>query len=207
MRSGGIVLAGGRSERMGTDKASLEWRGEPLLAHVVRALTTALASPGDSLLQGRVVAVVAAGQQLPRLPIDVERIEDTIPGRGPLQGLRDGLAALVGPVDAAFVATADAPLLRPELVRAVLDRLAADVDAVVPSLGGRPQPLTAAYRTTLVEVVDELLEVGERRVHALLGVCQMTTADAESLRVVDPDLDSFVNVNSPADLTALGRRA
>src|SRR3954452_12128470 len=75
----GIVLAGGRSTRMGTPKAALEWHGSTLLRHVVGLVARGV--------EGRVVVVRAAGQALPSLPAGVEVAQDAREGRGPLQGL------------------------------------------------------------------------------------------------------------------------
>ncbi len=203
MRRAGVVLVGGRSERMGADKASLEWRGASLLVHVVSAVCDGLASPRIDQLQGPVVVVRAAGQELPLMPDGVEVIDDTRPGRGPLQGLRDALAALTGRADVAFVAATDLPLLRPELVTLVLDAVRDDVDAAVPTVGGRRQPLAAAYRTSLLGVVDDLLEDDERRLGSVLERCRVRELEEEALRHVDPELISFVNLNTPDDLARL----
>jgi molybdopterin-guanine dinucleotide biosynthesis protein A len=134
----------------------------------------------------------------------IEIVEDSVAGAGPLQGLRDGLRAVGDRADVAFVAATDLPLLRPELVRAVLDAVV-DVEVALPVSGG-PHPLAAAYRTSLVPLIDELLASGERRVGALLERCSLRELDEEALRAVDPALDSLVNVNSAADLAALDRR-
>ena len=75
----GIVLAGGRSSRMGTPKASLEWHGSTLLRRVVGLVARAVDGP--------VIVVRAPGQELPELPGEVEQVEDAREGRGPLQGL------------------------------------------------------------------------------------------------------------------------
>ena len=97
--TGGIVLAGGRSRRMGTPKADLDWHGVPLVVHVAGAVKAAVAGP---------VAVVAAPDQpLPQLPPGITVTRDPVEGRGPLQGLIAGLAAL--DADVAFVCATDQP--------------------------------------------------------------------------------------------------
>jgi molybdenum cofactor guanylyltransferase len=203
VRAAGVVLAGGRSERMGTDKASLEWRSEPLLAHVVRALGVALRDPGTSVSQGPIVVVGAPGRALPPVSGDVDVVEDSVAGRGPLQGLRDGLAALGARADVAFVAATDLPLLRPDFVLAVLEAVGDDTDVAVPVAGGRVQPLAAAYRTSLLPVLDELLAAGELRVRTVLERCRVRELGERELREHDPDLASLVNVNTAADLARL----
>src|SRR5919201_6251699 len=108
----GIVLAGGRSSRMGTPKAALEWHGSTLLRRV-----TGLVARG---VDGPVVVVRAPGQSLPALPADVEVVEDAREGRGPLQGLAAGLAAVADRAAAAYVSSTDVPLLHPRFIRRVL---------------------------------------------------------------------------------------
>jgi molybdopterin-guanine dinucleotide biosynthesis protein A len=203
VRRAGVVLAGGRSERMGADKASLLWRGEPLVLHTLRAVQGGLVSPSNDQLQGPVVVVRAVGQELPLMPDGVEVVDDTEPGRGPLQGLRDALAALAGRTDVAFVAATDLPLLRPELVSLVLDAVQDDVDAAVPVVEGRRHPLAAAYRTSLLGFFDDLLAADERRLGAVLEQCRVRELDEETLRLADPELASFVNVNAPEDIARL----
>src|SRR4051794_41302643 len=82
----GIVLAGGRSSRMGTPKAALTWHGSTLLGRVCGLVARAVAGP--------VVVVRAPGQPLPALPAGVQVVDDPVEGRGPLQGIVTGLAAL-----------------------------------------------------------------------------------------------------------------
>jgi len=188
---------------MGVDKASLVWRGEPLIVHVVRAVRDGLGSPRDGQPRGPVVVVRAVGQELPPMPDGVEVVDDTEPGRGPLQGLRDALAALTGRADVAFVAATDLPLLLPELVALVLDAVRDDVDAAVSVVDGRRQPLVAAYRTSLLGVVDALLADDERRLGSVLERCRVRELDEEALRHVDPELASFVNLNTPDDIALL----
>src|SRR3954451_11022750 len=142
----GVVLAGGRSVRMGRPKATLEWHGSTL----VRRLASLRARAFD----GPVVVVRAPGQALPELPFEV--VEDARRGQGPLQGIAAGLAALRGRAEVAFVTAVDAPDLDPAFVRRVVGAIA-DGDAAVPLAGGVPQPLAAAYRVELASTAERLL--------------------------------------------------
>src|SRR4051794_21124741 len=100
--TGGIVLCGGQSQRMGRPKAWLPFAGELLLPRVVRLVREAVAP---------VVVVAAADQELPPLPDEVQVVRDEQKGRGPLQGLAAGLASLAGRVEAAYVSSCDVPFL------------------------------------------------------------------------------------------------
>jgi molybdopterin-guanine dinucleotide biosynthesis protein A len=193
----GIVLAGGRSSRMGTPKAALEWHGSTLLRRVVGIVARGVDGP--------MVVVRAPGQALPGLPDGVEVVEDAREGRGPLQGLAAGLGALEGRAEVAFASSTDAPLLHPAFVRRVIGALDDDADVALPRAGGFPHPLAAAYRVDLRERIDALLARDRLRPAFLYEECrvrrldeQALLADAE-LAALDPDLDSVLNLNEPAD--------
>ena len=200
----GIVLAGGRSSRMGTPKAALEWHGSTLLRR-----TAGIASRATD---GPVVVVRAQGQALPTLPAQVEVIDDPREGMGPIQGLAAGLAAIAGRAEIAFVCSTDMPFLHPAFVRRVLRAAAEGADVGLPIARGYPQPLAAAYRTTLAPVAERLVKEGRLRPAFLFDECVVTRLDEAALRAdpilaaLDPDLDSVVNINEPADYEAARSR-
>jgi molybdenum cofactor guanylyltransferase len=200
----GIVLAGGRSSRMGSPKAALEWHGSTLLRRVTGIVGRAVGGP--------VVVVRAPGQELPPVAADVEVAEDAREGRGPLEGLAAGLAALEGRARAAYVSSTDAPLVHPAFVRAVAAALDESADVALPVVHGHPQPLAAAYRVTLRPLVDELLAADRLRPAFLFERCRVRRLDERALladrrlAAADPELLSVLNVNEPADIEAARRR-
>jgi molybdenum cofactor guanylyltransferase len=195
-----VVLAGGRSTRMGESKAGLEWHGSTLVYRVAAVLTRAVGGP--------VVVVAAPGQVLPALPDGVGVVEDPVPGLGPMQGLAAGLAAVADRAEVAFVCSTDLPFLRPAFVRRVLDGLTDGTDVVLPVARGFRQPLAAAYRTALAGLVSELLAGGNRKLGMLFEHCAVTQLDEAQLLAdpallrADPTLESVVNVNTPEDYAA-----
>ncbi|MDQ3887526.1 MAG: molybdenum cofactor guanylyltransferase, partial [Actinomycetota bacterium] len=197
MTSAGVVLVGGRSSRMGTSKAELEWHGSTLLRRTLGVLRR--------VVNGPVLVVRAPGQQLPPLPVHVEVAEDPVEGLGPLQGIATGLATLAGRAHAAFVSATDLPFLHPAFVRRVLGALEADVDVALPQARGYPQPLAAAYRVSLAPLVAELIAVGEPRPAFLFHRCVTRWLDEAMLladpvlAAADPELDSLLNINEPAE--------
>jgi molybdopterin-guanine dinucleotide biosynthesis protein A len=191
---GAVVLAGGRSSRMGTSKAGLEWHGSTLLRRVV-----GLVGRG---VDGPVVVVRSPGQQLPALPAAIDVVEDDAEGRGPLMGIAAGLGALEDRVEGAFVCATDLPFLHPAFVRRVSTALAG-ADVAIPVVGGYRQPLAAAYRTALAGRARALLAEDRDRAAFLLEDGAVHALDEASLladarlHAADPELRSVVGVNDP----------
>jgi molybdopterin-guanine dinucleotide biosynthesis protein A len=189
---------------MGTAKAGLEWHGSTLLRRTLGVLARSVDGP--------LLVVRGAGQPLPKIPSQVEVIDDPEQGRGPLQGIAAGLAALAGRAHAAFICSTDLPFLHPAFVRRVLTALTDDLDVVLPVARGYPQPLAAAYRTALAPLVAKLVAAGELRLILLFSRCATLRMDDAELLAdpllarVDPALDSVINVNSPDEYQAARRR-
>jgi molybdenum cofactor guanylyltransferase len=193
----GIVLAGGRSTRMGSPKAALEWRGSTLLEGVVDAVGRAT---------GRVVVVRAPGQELPALPAGVAVVEDARRDRGPLEAMLAGMRAVAAEAEIVFVAAVDLPFLHPAIVSRVIRALGPGLDAAVPIVAGRPQPLAAAYRIGLLPLVAELAGGPTRRMGELLDRARVARLDEAVLladpavAAADPRLAGLGDLDTPADL-------
>lgn len=204
--SAGVVLAGGQSSRMGTPKAALEWHGSTLLRRTVQIVARATSGP--------VAVVRACGQDLPDLPESILVADDPREGRGPLQGIAAGLAALTGRADIAFISSTDMPFLHPAFIRRVLGVLEEndDVDVALPVARGYKQPLAAGYRVALAEAAERLVKEDRLRPAFLFDQCRVETLDDAALKqnpvlaALDPDLDSVLNVNTPDDYAAARRR-
>jgi molybdopterin-guanine dinucleotide biosynthesis protein A len=197
MTTAGIVVAGGRSSRMGSPKAALEWHGSTLLRRVSSLVSRAVDGP--------VVVVRAPGQDLPALPADVEVVEDPREGLGPLQGLAAGLAAVADRAEAAYLSATDVPFLHPAFVRRVVAGLDGDADVALPHAAGYPQPLAAAYRTALAGEVAQLVAEERLRPAFLFDQVRVRRLDEDDLRsdpriaALDPELDSVLNLNDQDD--------
>jgi molybdopterin-guanine dinucleotide biosynthesis protein A len=185
---------------MGTAKAGLEWHGSTLLYRAAAVMKRSVDGP--------VVVVAAAGQELPDLPDGVGVVEDPVEGLGPMQGLAVGLAAVADRAGAAFVCSTDLPFLHPAYVRRVLRGLGDGVDVVLPVARGFRQPLAAVYRTGLAGLVADLLRQGNLRPGMIFKHCVATQLDDAALladlavATYDPDLESVVNINTPEDYRA-----
>jgi molybdenum cofactor guanylyltransferase len=185
----GIVLCGGRSTRMGSSKAMLPFGAETMLQRVVRLLGT-VASP--------LVVVAAGDQRLPDLPTSVTVTRDEHEGRGPLEGLRAGLKALPGDVDAAYVTSCDVPLLVPEFVQRMVDLLG-DYDIAVVEIDGFPHPLSAVYRRRTLPHVEALLDADRLRPVFLFERVPTRRVQPAELASVDPHLSTLRNLNTHED--------
>lgn len=189
----GIVLAGGRSRRMGTDKAALDWDGEPLLARVVRIV-------GERC---RPVYVVAPQESAAYRGLfgtggpEATWVTDEEPGAGPLAGLAAGLAAArEGGSSWAFVCATDMPLISGELIEELLRGVTPSKQAVIARDSQREHPMAGLYRTDAAPVIAGLSASGERRMLAVLDA--LTTH-----RVAVSEPDWLTNVNAPEDLHRL----
>lgn len=188
MKTGGIVLCGGKSTRMGSSKALLPFGPETMLQRVVRLLSQVVAP---------IVVVAATDQELPRLPLDVIVTRDEREGQGPLEGLRAGLKALPTDVEAAYVTSCDVPLLVPAFVRQLLD-LAEGHDVAVMEIDGFTHPLSAVYRRTTLPFVEDLLARNRLRpVFLFEAVKTRRVLPAEM--TADRDLLTLRNLNTRED--------
>lgn len=186
---GGVVLAGGRSSRMGRPKAALPFAGELLIERILRVLS-GVASP--------VVVVAAPGQDVLVLPPEVELVRDPVEGDGPLRGLATGLAALAGRAEAAVVVGCDAPFLSAAFLRRLAE-LRGDTLACVPLIDDFPHTLPGVYAVGVRTAADELLAARELRLGGLLDRVPTRFVTAAELVAADPELRSLVNLNTPAD--------
>ena len=195
---------------MGTPKAALEWHGSTLLRRTVGIMARATSGP--------VVVVRAIGQDLPELPEGTLVADDPREGKGPVQGIAAGLTALSGRADVAFVSSTDMPFLHPAFIRRVLGAMEGAVeeshgpDVALPVARGYRQPLAAAYRVSLAETAERLVKQDRLRPAFLFEECEVETLDDAALKrdpvlaALDPDLDSVLNVNTPADYAAARAR-
>jgi molybdopterin-guanine dinucleotide biosynthesis protein A len=190
--AGAIVLAGGKSARMGTPKALLRFDDTPLIEHIVGALRERFAE---------VIVVAAPDQALPPLPATLVR--DEIAHQGPASGLYYGLRAARPAVS--FVTSCDAAFLNLDVVSYLVDQ-APGHDAVVPRWHGRDQPLHAVYRRTVLPALEAQLSRGERRVGAVLDRVRTRRVAEEEIRSLDPEGASFFNMNTPEDYAEAQRR-
>lgn len=178
---------------MGEPKAWLPFGVETSLQRVVRIVSQVVQQ----------IAVVAAPHQpLPDLPDEVLIVRDPREGLGPLAGIALGLETLSAGCTSAFVCGCDTPLLQPAFINAMFERLG-DNDLAVPFSGDFYHPLGGVYRTSLAARAWELVDANQLRPLFLIQQVHAVKVPVEDLRLVDPQLDSLENMNTPEDYTRL----
>ena len=200
MRVGGLVLCGGQSRRMGSDKTWLRFGKEFLLPHMV-GLVENVAAP--------VVVASRPGQSLPPLPPNTEVALDEVEDAGPLAGLSAGFRRLGDRCDAILVVACDHPLVSETFLRRLIDELKPSDVAIVPTYNGRNFPLLAMYRPAVRDHLDACLASRSLRVGEFVTACGARLIDGERLGDAPIIRAAFANLNDPdayrAALRAIGK--
>lgn len=187
-----IILAGGHSRRMGTDKALLPFANassSTFLGHLV----TTLSSLCEELL------LVARDEEQAarcRAVSSVRIVTDNVPDFGPLMGIYSGLSVIQAAK--ALVVAVDMPFAQPALVSLLLAR-ASTTAITVPVVNTVPQVLFAVYPRSILPQIETNIAQGRRDPRSLLTSAPVQYIDEAQLRTVDPQLRSFINVNTPED--------
>lgn len=186
MSISGVVLAGGRSSRFGRDKALLDAGNGTLLQRTVNTLRVVTQD----------VLVLGPPERASQLATtaSVEVLQDDIANLGPLGGICTALRARPG--SAILVVAVDLPFLSAPLLRH-LASLADSADVVLPIVGGRGQQTHAVYGPACLVHIEPQLAGGDFKIDRFFPQVHVRRVEEEELRLFDPALDSFRNVNTP----------
>ncbi|MBX3081396.1 MAG: molybdenum cofactor guanylyltransferase [Anaerolineae bacterium] len=185
------VLAGGLSSRMGYNKSFALLNGDYMITHTLRALDAVRGA--DAAIPLFIVANDAKAYQQFGRPI----VGDVLPGRSSLNGLYSALWHSPGRYT--LCVACDMPFLKPALLSHLIEA-AQDVQAVVPRIDGQLEALCAVYEKSCMQPFYAALQAGVLKIQNVLASLRLRTPDAEELRPFDPDLTSFVNVNTPDEI-------
>ena len=186
-----VILAGGRSARMGgRPKATLVFEGVTLIERIAAELRRAF----DDIVI--VAAPEAEAIELPALG-KAAIVRDDRAFDGPAGALARGLCAARHEV--AFACSCDLPMLRAETASWLISLMGERDEAVVPEVGGRLQPLHAIYRRRCAGALDAMIERGERRLSAFAEAAACRVVAEVEYRRADPDALSCFNINTPED--------
>ena len=184
---GGVVLAGGKSSRMGQDKALLPSHGKSLLEQVIETVRP--------LVSDLVVVTDVAERYVLS---EVRSVADLFPNTGPVGGILTGLMALGE--GSHLVVACDMPCLQSSVLESLWERATPEWDAVIPERQGQLEPLCAVYRTTAIPKLQAFLETGQRAAHKAVATLNACIVREAELRALDPALACFINLNTPQDL-------
>ena len=185
----GVVLAGGKSTRYGTNKAFVEIQGIRLVERTIRVM--------GSVFE-RLLIVTNTPDEFAYL--DLPMVEDLIKGFGPLGGIYTGLEAIDD--EAGFFVACDMPFLRENFLRHMVS-LRGDHDAVVPRVRWMVEPLHALYGKKCLPAIRESIHSREYQILKFFQKIKVRYVEEEEIRRVDPDLKSFFNINRPEDLESI----
>lgn len=191
----GVILCGGAGSRLGgRNKAFLNLDGQCFLERLRNTLAPLV---DELLLVARDADIFADFAE--------RTVTDIYTARCALTGIHAGLKQARS--SHAFFVACDAPLLRPALVRGLMGQATDETDAVVPEYDGFLEPLCAVYSRQCLPAIEELLDSGIYQIRRLYPMIRVHKVDKAFLRELDPDLESFFNVNTEEDLRKLeGRR-
>ena len=190
MDIGCIVLAGGKGQRLGRNKALETIDSASLLQRVVSQL---------SFFNQNIIVVTAKQQSFPGLSgyPKLRIVTDTYPGKGPLVGIYTGLVA--SDSFYSLIVACDLPFLNRALLRYMI-QITAEFDLVVPRIDNMVEPLHAVYSKNCIPAIESLFRQGTLSVHQLLNLVRVRYVEAEEINKFDPEHLSFFNINSEADL-------
>lgn len=180
-----VILAGGQSRRMGTDKAFLAMEGRPLIQRLVERVR-ALADD----------VVIVANDPKPYRRVGARVVGDLVKGAGALGGLHAGLSAAAH--EWAFAFACDMPFLNLNLLRHMAS-LTPGYDAVVPRPNGLEEPLHALYHKRCLTPIARSLAAGDLKVISFLADVRVRYVEEAEIALFDPRHLSFFNANTPEE--------
>lgn len=179
----GIILAGGRSSRMGRDKSLLPWHDSNLMNAVI-----------DKVSQACDDIVLVSNQPRDMMRKDIRVVPDIIADMGPLGGIHAGLTHARH--DVAFVTACDMPFIVPRAISYLLQEAGRDWDVVIPADGELLEPMFCVYAKTCLPVIEGLLNQGRRKITAFFPLVRVKYIPIDTFRQFDSALNLFTNINT-----------
>jgi molybdopterin-guanine dinucleotide biosynthesis protein A len=184
----GVILAGGKSSRMGQNKALMSLGGQRLVDRVVKVMRSVFA---DLLMITNTPDVYA--------DLGVPMVPDVWPEKGSLGGVYSAIYHVATPY--CLVVACDMPFLRAALLRYLMTQIA-DYDVVVPDVLGELQTLHAIYSKACLQPIERRLEMHRLRIVGFFPDVRVRTLTASELEPYDPELLAFQNLNTPEEFQA-----
>ncbi|MBW1998214.1 MAG: molybdenum cofactor guanylyltransferase [Deltaproteobacteria bacterium] len=182
----GVILAGGKSNRYGENKALVKFEGIPLIQRVIDVL--------DGIFP-RLIIITNTPSEYSHLGLPM--YEDLIKELGPIGGIYTGLNVMEG--DLGFFVACDMPFLNEGFIRHMVS-CREDYDAVIPRVDWKIEALHSVYHRRLIPVMKEHIDLGLYQVIRVFSKIRVKYVDEEEIRAFDPELKTFININRPDDL-------
>ncbi|UTR10291.1 molybdenum cofactor guanylyltransferase [Evansella sp. LMS18] len=192
MNAGLIVLSGGKSSRMGRNKALLPIEGKAMIQRIFDSL-------GEEF-SDRILVTNRPEEYAPVLPEGVKIVSDVYPGSGPLSGIHAGLLASAAEYN--VVAACDMPFVSRKVAQLLVQN-SNGYEAVVPRFNGMRQPLFAVYHKSAVREIEGILEGNDFRVNNLWEKLNTLWLEEDALSTIPEIEQAFININYPEEYDAL----
>ena len=180
-----LILAGGASSRMGCPKHLLPASGGTMIDHIINRLGSLFSE------------VIVAGRGIELNRSDARIVEDIRPERSPLVGILSGMKESSTPD--VFVIGCDMPFVKPGLIHLLTSRKDDTNAVVIPVIRGYLEPLCAIYSCSTSDRIEQYLDSGGRKVTGFFQTVSVTEIREPEIRLLDPLLKSFINLNTPND--------
>lgn len=180
----GIILAGGKSQRFGRDKARMEVGGEKVVGKIVRVLDE---------FPFRQLAVVTAPGRTGDWPREATVLQDDREGLGPIGGITTALRHLSSGI---LVVACDMPFVTASMVDWLLDHYDASAAAIVPRHGKDIEPLFAIYEQSFLAAAEAAIDAGQYALHRALEGAALRLIDIPGHFSMERE---FANINTPED--------
>lgn len=182
----GIILAGGKSSRMGTDKGFVIYKHQTFMAHIIEVLRLTVDN------------IIIVSDNTDYDSFNLKRVNDVIKDSGPLAGLYSGL--IHSTTENNLVLSCDIPLITLEILQKLIEHIDDEADIIQLESKRKPMPLIAMYKKKCAQTCAQLLQNDERRMSALTNSLNTKTV------LLEQDLDKYtLNVNTLNELNALKR--
>jgi molybdopterin-guanine dinucleotide biosynthesis protein A len=189
-----VILAGGKSTRMGIDKCTVLFRGKPLIFWPYSVLKNLVDEVIISVSMGRNTSALGNF-----LGSEVKIVADEIADMGPILGMLSSFKSANGEYVAC--SPCDSPFLKEELYLKLFEH-AKGADGAVPEIDGYWEPLHGVYkRDVMIEAIEKVVDLGKMKPTDVYDFLDIRKLTHDAVTAIDPDLVSFVNINSFEDLT------
>ena len=189
----GIILSGGKSARMGKNKAFIEIEGTPIVDRIHGLFKNLFKE-----------IIIVTNQKELFTNVDAKIYIDIFPNRGVLGGLYTGL--FFSSFEHSFCVACDMPFLKRSVIEFLISKRS-NFDVVVPMTKDGLEPLHAIYSKRCLEPIRRLLEQGRSKVIDLYAMVKVKTIEEHEFFAMDPKKESFINVNTPEDLLSIKKKS